>query len=156
MNTRPIIITGAVIIGVILVGYIAVSQYGVDMDTTNTQDKPQAGQQSETREALTNPGTYREYSESALNDASGPVVLFFHAKWCPTCRDLDRNITSNAGQIPEDLTILRVDFDDSDKLRQKYGVTTQHTLVQTDANGEMVKKWTLSSTLDDIINKIER
>ena len=101
-------------------------------------------------------GSYETYSPEklALSEA-GKVVLFFRASWCPTCRALDANIHPNMGSIPEGVTILDVDYDNSTALKQKYGVTYQHTLVQVDASGKEIAKWTGSPTLSDLVSKIK-
>jgi len=100
-------------------------------------------------------GSYEAYSPEKLSKAEdGKVVLFFRASWCPTCRALDSNIKSNLGDIPEGLTILDVDYDNSTALKQKYGVTYQHTLVQVDAEGNMIKKWTNSQTLQALASQV--
>ena len=100
-------------------------------------------------------GSYESYSSEKLSKAEdGKVVLFFRAGWCPTCRALDADIRANLGNIPAGLTILDVDYDNSTALKQKYGVTYQHTLVQVDANGEMIKKWTNSQTLSALASQV--
>ncbi|MDX2776068.1 thioredoxin family protein [Streptomyces caniscabiei] len=85
------------------------------------------------------PGVYVDYSEAALADAKGTKLLFFHAPWCPQCRELDASIRSSA--LPDNLTILKVDYDTNQTLRQKYGVTLQTTLVQVDDTGEKIKSF---------------
>lgn len=99
-------------------------------------------------------GTYEEYSAEKVASADGDVVLFFHAKWCPTCRALDSQISNNLSDIPSDVTILKVDYDSATDLRQQYGVTVQHTLVQVDSSGNLVSKWTGSSSLDSVVSQI--
>lgn len=100
-------------------------------------------------------GSYGPYDESKLAMAeTGNVVLFFKASWCPSCRALDADIKASLSDIPADLTILEVDFDQSAELRQKYGVTTQHTLVQVDQSGNQITKWSGGSTLEDLVSKI--
>lgn len=98
-------------------------------------------------------GSYEAYSPEkiALAAAKGDVVLFFRALWCPTCRALDADIKANLSNIPANLTILYVDYDNSTDLKKKYGVTYQHTLVQVDGNGTLIKKWTKSPTLAEFI-----
>src|SRR3989344_2449483 len=87
-------------------------------------------------------GSYEVYAPEKLALAnSGDVVLFFRATWCPTCKALAANIRSNLSGIPAGLTILDVDYDNSSALKQKYGVTYQHTLVQVRADGSMITKW---------------
>lgn len=99
-------------------------------------------------------GSYEAYRPEKLAMAnSGDVVLFFHASWCPTCRALDASL--NAGDIPDGLTILKVDYDTETELKQKYGVRTQHTLVQVDADGNMITSWLGGSTAADIAAKVK-
>lgn len=99
---------------------------------------------------------YREYSPEAVSSASDgdKVVLFFHAQWCATCKLLSDDISANIDEIPRDIRILVVDFDNETALKQRYGVTQQHTLVQLTPDGELVGKWNLSRTLNDVISRI--
>jgi hypothetical protein len=46
--------------------------------------------------------------------------------------------------------VVSVDFDDSDALRQQYGVTVQHTFVQVDPEGGELATFTGSLTGADI------
>jgi len=101
-------------------------------------------------------GTYEVYSPEKLEKAqTGDVVLFFHAPWCPTCRALDTDINNSITDIPEGVTILKTDYDTSDELKKKYGVTYQHTLVQVDSEGNMINKWSGSNTLESILSNIK-
>ncbi len=102
-------------------------------------------------------GSYETYSPEKIAEKSknSRVVLFFNATWCPTCRALDRNIKANLSQIPGDITILSVDYDTYKDLEKKYGVTYQHTLVQVDAEGNMVKKWSGSSSLSKLVQEVK-
>ena len=43
-------------------------------------------------------GVYTSYSPEAVSNASGNIVLFFHANWCPSCVALDKKIPSE--EIP--------------------------------------------------------
>ena len=70
--------------------------------------------------------------------------------WCPTCQETQKNLEADPAAIPAGLTIVKVDFDTSDELKRQYGVTTQHTFVQVDADGNELAKWTGSSTAEDI------
>lgn len=101
-------------------------------------------------------GTYEAYSPDKLAFAeTGDVVLFFRASWCPSCRALDKDIKKNLSSIPVDVKILDVDFDNSKELRQRYGVTTQHTLVQVDKEGVMLAKWSGSPTLSSVVSQLK-
>lgn len=110
----------------------------------------------DTPDTMMQAGSYEAYSADKIARAeTGDVVLFFHASWCPSCRGLNSNIESNLKSIPAGVTILKADYDKEVELKKKYGVTTQHTLVQVDAAGTMLKKWSGGATLDTILSNIQ-
>ncbi|MGQ4506924.1 thioredoxin domain-containing protein [Dermabacteraceae bacterium P13103] len=84
---------------------------------------------------------YDEYSKDPAAHANTKTVLYFSASWCPQCQYTDKELKENPSFVPEDVTLVKVDFDSSTELRQKYGVTMQHTFVQIDADGNAVKTW---------------
>lgn len=85
-------------------------------------------------------GTYRDYDRSAVADPGySTTVLFFHASWCPECRAFEQSI--EAGPIPDGVQILKVDYDTSDELKRRYGVTIQTTFVKVDTDGEQLSSW---------------
>jgi len=101
-------------------------------------------------------GSYEVYAPEKLARAeTGDVVLFFHASWCPTCRALNSDIEKNLETIPSDVSILKLDYDTETELKKKYGVTYQHTLVQVDAGGALIKKWSGSPTLSSLVSEIQ-
>jgi thioredoxin 1 len=101
-------------------------------------------------------GSYEQYSSEKIALAKeGDLVLFFRASWCPTCRALDADIKAHLTDIPQGVTILDVNYDTETALKQKYGVTYQHTLVQVDASGNQITKWSGSSTLTDLLAKVK-
>ena len=102
----------------------------------NESSTPSAPAASDTDSA---PGAYLEYSEDLLAATKGTKILFFHAPWCPQCRALESSIKS--GSIPNNVTIFKVDYDSNNRLRQKYGVTIQTTLVKVSDTGGELKKF---------------
>ena len=84
------------------------------------------------------PGVYVDYSSSVIANTEGTKVLFFHAPWCPQCRALEADIKKQG--LPGGVTVIKVDYDTNQALRQKYGVTLQTTLVRVDDQGNSVKK----------------
>lgn len=94
---------------------------------------------------------YKDYSVDLL-ETNDDVVLFFHASWCPSCQSAEKNILETG---VDDFLLLKVDYDSHTDLRQKYGVTYQHTFVQVDADGELIKKWNGSNSVDAISDKIQ-
>lgn len=100
--------------------------------------------------------SFEEYTPESVSSATADetVVLFFHATWCSTCKLLADDIAVNADSIPDDVRILLVDFDTATDLKQRHGVTLQHTLVQVDANGDAVEQWHLTRTLDELLDSL--
>lgn len=97
----------------------------------------------EVEEAVTH-GSYGDYSEGAVAEAvarGDKVVLFFHAVWCPFCKQLDNELLASEAEIPVGVTVLKTDFDSEGALKNQYGVRFQHTFVQIDANSDMVTSW---------------
>jgi len=134
------------------------SEFAVEDTNTAINTNPTVATKIENTATLVAPrtGSYEAYDSSKLAYAKdGDVVLFFNASWCPTCRALDKDIKQNISSIPSGVTILNVNYDNSTDLKKKYGVTYQHTLVQVDANGNMITKWTGSRDLDALLPKIQ-
>lgn len=108
------------------------------------------------KEDMMKAGLYESYVMSKIAMAeSKDVVLFFRASWCPSCRALDSDLKANLSAIPGGLAILDVDYDKETELKKKYGVTYQHTLVQVDKDGNMIKKWSGGSTLSSIVSQVQ-
>lgn len=101
--------------------------------TSDQQDTP-----SQTP-SLQETGMYIPYSAEALAEAQGTILLFFHASWCPQCREIERTI--NEGGVPHNVTVLKVDYDSNQALRQKYGVTLQTTFVKVDKEGNKLASY---------------
>jgi len=78
-------------------------------------------------------GVYADYSPDALAQAEGRILLFFHASWCPQCRSIESDIVAQG--VPDGVTILKVDYDSNQPLRQEYGVTLQTSFVEVDTAG---------------------
>lgn len=120
------------------------------------EKKDESAMMQKDESAMIAKGSYEAYAPEKLAKAeNGDVVLFFRASWCPTCSALDADIKANSASIPNGLTILDVDYDKSSDLKKKYGVTTQHTLVQVDASGNLIAKWQGGSTLSALMSKVK-
>lgn len=104
---------------------------------------------------------YLPYTKTALDAAAGKRrVLYFYATWCPSCKQADEDFTANANKIPEDVIVLRVNYNDPDTdqeekdLAKKYGITYQHTFVQVDSTGKELTKWNGGDT-DELLANIK-
>lgn len=111
---------------------------------------------SDTPRGIAEGGIYLPYTPTALAQASGNIVLFFYASWAPASIATNKDIIDKKDTLPKDLTILRVNFDDVDAMKQQYGVTEQQTFVQVSNTGELIKKWRGANTLADIIQQIQK
>ena len=121
-------------------------------ETETTEEEVQVEGDQAVAEPL---GTYEAYAtEKLANAATGDVVLYFHADWCPSCRSTESDLSQKKDDIPSGLTILKVNYDEETALKQKYGVTYQHTFVQVDEEGKKLKQWGGSITLEDIQSEV--
>lgn len=100
---------------------------------------------------------YLDYSDLVLASAQqkGQPILFFAATtWCQTCSALEEEILERQSEIPTDVTILKVDYDNDKVMNQKWGVTAQHTLIVLDKEGQEVKRW-LGGGFDALLQEVE-
>lgn len=99
-------------------------------------------------------GEYVDYTEEGYGEADNlERILFFHASWCPNCRQAEREIQANLDKIPDDAVIFKVDYDNADDLIKKYGVTYQHTFVLVDSAGKVLERWT-GGGFDEILKRL--
>jgi thiol-disulfide isomerase/thioredoxin len=96
-----------------------------------------------------------DYQANKAAYSAGNVVLFFNASWCPTCKVLNESLNTQADQFPDNLTVVNVDYDNSDDLKSKYGIKVQHTLVQVDADGNQISTWTGGGDLQSITDQLK-
>lgn len=100
---------------------------------------------------------YIDYSEQNLESAkrTGRSVLFFAATlWCQTCAELDKEIKERSQELPSDVTMLKVDYDNDREMKRKWGVTTQHTLIQLDNGGNEINRW-IGGNFDALIANLK-
>ncbi len=124
-------------------------------------DEPTLIEEATEAEVIEN-AAYIEYSTNVLKQAAeGRRILFFYASWCPTCIPADADFKANAAQIPQNITVVRVNYNDPDTdqeekdLAKKYGITYQHIFVEIDSEGKEVTKWN-GGGLDELIQKTSK
>jgi thiol:disulfide interchange protein len=97
---------------------------------------------------------YFQYSQEKLEQSlreKKVVVLYFHAPWCTSCTSFDQELLDQKTPLPENLIILKIDYDSSSSLKNQYGVIYQHTLVLLNDQGKVKEMWIggdLASLLD--------
>ncbi|HEX6461949.1 MAG TPA: thioredoxin family protein [Candidatus Saccharimonadales bacterium] len=144
-HTLLAVIFGIVVIIVAAFLYLALQPKPVadNQNNTNTSQSvktPPEAPDPDSQTPAPIAGKYVNYSEANFASvADNKRILFFHAPWCPQCRALEKSIQT--GQIPDGMVIFKADYDSSQKLRQKYGVTLQTTLVEVDKNGVLKQKF---------------
>lgn len=98
---------------------------------------------------------YYDYSPASLAQAkiNGRTLLFFAATtWCSSCSDLDIEIKARSQELPSNLTILKIDFDQDLETKRAYQITTQHTVIMLDSNGKETKRW-VGGNFDTLITQ---
>lgn len=160
MNKRLILIVAIALLITSGVAFLVTSSGGADTSRQSaTLQQGETADQESTISEQPSPnsatGSYINYDQSSFANTSGTRLLFFHASWCPQCRDLDTDI--NQSSIPSGTTIFKVDFDTSQDLRQQYGVTLQTTVVKVDASGNAIAKFVAydDPTLEAVLQNLE-
>ncbi|MBI5044553.1 MAG: thioredoxin family protein [Candidatus Levybacteria bacterium] len=166
---NPVVILVVIAVVVVFgIGAYTFSQNSSQSDSMMKKDEAMMSKEDTSMEPtgvmmddkLTN-SRYIQYSKSALESAlSTRRVLFFYASWCPTCKPADASFTANVSKIPEDVTLIRVNYNDPETdqeekdLAKKYGITYQHTFVQIDSTGKEVAKWN-GGQIDELLSHIK-
>ena len=155
-NSRLLIV---LFVGLLIVGGIVYlgnrPTPSVPVGDSNTTQVPSATNQ-EAETTVAQEEQYQDYSESAFiaaGEEGKRRVLFFHAPWCPTCIPANKDFLENASSLPDDVVVFKTDYDTSAELKNKYGVTYQHTYVQVDENGEKINIWN-GGAVDELIENL--
>ena len=147
ISMKPFNIFIALIFVVIVSGFIFFKDNLISGPNSSSQNSQQL---------LADRINYLDYSSSnqALSQKKGKTVLFFAATtWCSNCIALEKEIKNRLSEIPKDVIILKVDYDNDKKTKTKYAVTMQTTLVLLDSNGREIKRW-IGTDFDDLLNNL--
>ena len=98
--------------------------------------------------------SYETYAAAPDNYSASNVVLFYNAYWCSTCKAARDGFEAGLSEMPEDLTIVLVDFDENTEMRKKHDVIVQHTFIQIDSAGKELQRWYGSTTVAELAEKI--
>ena len=167
-SSLPIII--GIVVLVAGIGYFVTQDKGAKQDSvanTNTETREQdtalpTANETETvspeaTDAEVAPvGAYLPYSADAVATSNADrILLFFHATWCPSCKALDADIVKNSVTIPDGVAIFKVDYDTSIELKRKYGVTTQHSIIEINKTGKAQSTISHPLTLNAVIATLQ-
>lgn len=121
----------------------------IETQQINSSDDESAQPAEQSQQSNSSSLGYVDYSEANLAASEGSKrVVFFHAPWCSTCNFYEGQIEDQG--VPEGVTILKVDYDSEDELKELYGVTIQSTFVLLDENGEVLQSWPFARGLNGI------
>lgn len=156
MKTVLIILAGVLVLILLTIagyfGYKKYDQYKKSKIAIQNAKTEVATPVAEQIKLDTRPGTYELYDTSKLVLAKdGKVVLFFNAKWSKTSKQLDQELKNKVDKLPENFTILSVDYDKNVALRKTYDVPFENTFVQVDAEGNIINRWSGSEDMAEII-----
>lgn len=140
--TRRVIIAIVALAGVLIaaISGLAISRAlttSAQGEPTSTPSPASAPTSSSSPSDAPAPGVYVEYSETAIADADGRVVLFFHAPWCGQCVQLESDILAEG--VPDGVTVIKVDWDTHQDLEQRYGVPMRTTFVELADDGTVLQ-----------------
>jgi thiol-disulfide isomerase/thioredoxin len=137
MNKKALLVV--LILTIIIAGGMTYVLLKKDKIPPETETHSQSSQPKQKAPTPVQKGEYTSYSADKLAEAKGTKLLFFHAPWCPQCRELDASI--KASSLPDGFTIFKVDYDSHQALRAKYGVTIQTTIVKVDDAGNKIESY---------------
>jgi thiol-disulfide isomerase/thioredoxin len=134
-----IILAALCVLTVALIAVMLAPQQMTSTPQAPTEDTSQQDTASQNATGPAAPGEYRDYQEGDIQRVAGTKILFFYAPWCPQCRALEKSIKE--GSIPSGVTILKVDYDTNQALRQTYGISIQTSLARVDDTGKLLAKY---------------
>lgn len=76
------------------------------------------------------------------------VALFFHSKTCSSCAKLDKAISTDTDDLPENMVVFKTDWDDNQELAQEYNVSTYHTVAIMQEDWTTKNFWGLFTVWD--------
>ncbi|MBP9759624.1 hypothetical protein KBD45_08080 [Candidatus Dojkabacteria bacterium] len=100
-------------------------------------------------------GVYDLYDDELIKTAEDKqIVLFFSADWCAECNNLDNDILTNKDKIPQNVIIMKVEYDVRKDLKDKYKVTKENSLIEINSAEEKLKDIGTKKTLSEILKSI--
>lgn len=91
--------------------------------------------------------------QSKVLDAQGKVLVDFFAAWCGPCRMVTPVLDEVAAEKAGEVTVVKVDIDQSPDIARRYGVMSVPTLALFE-NGEIVRQKVGAQPKQDILSLI--
>lgn len=109
------------------------------MNIDDAQAMNEESEESEDRVEVASEGSYTAFTPGVIGNGK-ESVLFFHATWCPKCKENDGRLKDFYGSSPYPRSVYKIDYDTATDLKSQYGITGQDTFVLIDGNGKEVKR----------------
>lgn len=78
-------------------------------------------------------GEVKDYNETTFKSTidNAPItILEFHASWCSTCKKQHKSLNTILKNPKfSEVQAIKIDYDNSDKLKLDFNITTQSTLI---------------------------
>jgi thiol-disulfide isomerase/thioredoxin len=124
---------------------------GTDADSMSSSNTSLSSLSSSTVAVEQKPSqktAYLAYADGIIGNGE-TSLLFFHASWCPSCKQSDNDLKALYNAGTPTFNTYRVDYDASLDLRKRYGVVQQHTFVLIDGKGTALQTL-LSATSEEL------
>ncbi len=96
-----------------------------------------------------------DYStESFEGSKTTKRILFFYSDQAPKSVTLGQEITLLSDKIPENVTILRVNYDSETELKTEYKILIPGVLIQIDQDNREIFRWT-DDKFEDVLKSIK-
>ena len=145
MKQTQVIIGGLVLIGIVIFFFYILGDNPKTDKQMSSQNSGTLEEQGSVNQKVVATPQYINYSKDALTTSAAnkkQTVLFFAAlAWCPTCQAADKDFQANASEIPQDVTVLIVNYDTEKELKAQYGIVQQHTFVLLGPDGKETDRW---------------
>lgn len=161
MKLRPSLLISAFgIVGVVFVVFLAQRNvcFAQGGSCASTHSQPATASSPEVPHSPYSE-RYLDYSPARLTqflEEHKRVFLFFQASWCSTCATTDKNLRAYFTLLPENVVILRVNFDADKELVREYKVVIQDTLVFVGEDRMPIKSWVgAGRPVDEILEALQ-
>jgi len=111
-----------------------------DVQAINKEtEESEESEESEEMAKVASVGSYTAFTPGVIGNGT-ESVLFFHATWCPKCKENDGRLKDFYGSADYPRSVYKIDYDTATDLKSQYGITGQDTFVVIDGNGKEIER----------------
>ncbi|MBR9803384.1 MAG: thioredoxin [Rubinisphaera brasiliensis] len=94
------------------------------------------------------------FSQAVLQ-SNVPVLVDFHADWCPPCRMMDSTVNEIADELGPNADVVKVNVDDAQETAASYGIRSIPTFAVVH-NGQVQTQLTGVVPKDQLLTELQR